>query len=48
MDINELSPSFTIGFAVKDMQSFKKLMKNLTSNYFVNKNLNKDKDKNKN
>ena len=41
MQINELSPSFTIGFAVKDMQSFKKLMKTLTSNYFINQ---KEKD----
>ena len=36
MQINELSPSFTIGFAVKDMQSFKKLMKILTTQYFIN------------
>ena len=39
--INELSPSFTIGFAVKDMKSFKKLMKQLYSlGYFVDNNIN--------
>ena len=31
MQINELSPSFTIGFAIKDMKNFKKLMKKLNS-----------------
>ena len=37
MPINELSPAFTIGFAVKDMENFKILMKKLTcSDYFVN------------
>ena len=41
MQINELSPSFTIGFAVKDMKSFKKLMKQLYSlGYFVDNNIN--------
>ena len=41
MQINELSPSFTIGFAVKDMQNFKKLMKIFTSNYFIKQDNNK-------
>ena len=45
MNVNELSPSFTIGFAVKDMKDFKKLMKRLNdNNYFVGntkKNINK-------
>jgi hypothetical protein len=31
MPINDLSPSFTIGFAIKDMKNFKNLMKKLTS-----------------
>ena len=40
MQINELSPSFTIGFAVKDMKSFKKLMQQLYSlGYFVDNNI---------
>ena len=35
MPIKELSPSFTIGFAVKDMKSFKKFMISLyDQNYF--------------
>ena len=38
MNVEELSPSFSIGFAVNDMKNFKKLMKNLTSkDYFINK-----------
>ena len=42
MPINELSPSFTIGFAVKDMKSFKALMKQLTSSdYYIDQNQNK-------
>ena len=36
MPINELSPSFTIGFAIKDMKSFKIFMDNITSpDYFI-------------
>ena len=36
MDVNELSPSFTIGFAVKDMKSFKQLIKKFKEyNYFI-------------
>ena len=42
IQINELSPSFTIGFAVKDMKSFKILMKQLYSlGYFIDNNINK-------
>ena len=34
--VDELSPSFTIGFAVSDMKNFKKLMKKLTdAKYFI-------------
>ena len=37
MPINELSPSFSIGFAVKNVHSFKKLMMKLnSSDYFIN------------
>ena len=44
MPINELSPAFTIGFAVKDMENFKMLMKKLTcSEYFVNPEIKKHK-----
>ena len=32
--VNELSPSFTIGFAVKDMKNFKKLMQKLTDDKY--------------
>lgn len=40
MPINELSPAFTIGFAVKDMENFKMLMKKLTcSDYFFNQQI---------
>ena len=36
MDVNELSPSFSIGFAVKDMKSFKQLVKKFReNNYFI-------------
>ena len=36
MPINDLSPSFTIGFAIKDMKSFKNLMKKLISpDFFI-------------
>jgi hypothetical protein len=36
MPINDLSPSFTIGFAIKDMKNFKNLMNKLTSfDYFI-------------
>ena len=36
MTVDELSPSFTIGFAVNDMKNFKKLMKKLTAtDYFI-------------
>ena len=41
MPINELSPSFTIGFAVNNMKNFKLLMKKLTSSdYFINQEKN--------
>ena len=40
MDVSEMSPSFSFGFAVKDMSDFKKLMKYLKSDdYFVNQKL---------
>ena len=36
MQINELSPSFTIGFAINDMKNFKKLIKQFKENkYFI-------------
>ena len=35
MPINELSPAFTIGFAVKDMENFKMLMKKLISSDYI-------------
>jgi len=36
MPINEMSPSFSIGFAIKDMKSFKKFMKKIKSyDYFI-------------
>ena len=36
MPINEMSPSFSIGFAIKDMASFKKFMKKIkSSDYFI-------------
>jgi hypothetical protein len=38
MPIKELSPSFTIGFAIKDMKSFKKFMKSLHSQNYFQKN----------
>ena len=38
MNVEELSPCFSIGFAVNDMKNFKKLMKKLTSkDYFITK-----------
>ena len=41
MPINELSPSFTIGFAVNNMKNFKLLMKKLTSSdYFISQEKN--------
>ena len=38
MPIKELSPSFTVGFAIKDMKSFKKFMKSLHSQNYFQKN----------
>ena len=38
MNVEELRPSFSIGFAVNDMKNFKKLMNKLTSkDYFITK-----------
>ena len=38
MNVEELSPSFSIGFAVNDMKNFKKLMKKLVGkDYFITK-----------
>ncbi len=40
MPISELSPSFSIGFAIKDMKSFKLFMKEMNSKeYFINQKL---------
>ncbi len=36
MPVDELSPSFTIGFAVKNIQNFKKLMKKIYSSDWIN------------
>ena len=39
MDISELSPSFSIGFAIKDMKDFKLFMEKITSeDYFIDQN----------
>ena len=49
MNVKDLSPSFTIGFAVKDMKDFKLLMKDLNGkNYFINQKVKKGYDPNKN
>ena len=49
MNVNELCPSFTIGFAIKNMEDFKKLMKKLTSNeFFVDQNSKAKINENKN
>ena len=48
MKINELSPSFTVGFAIKDMASFKKLMNNINSSEYNNHIDNKKSNINKN
>ena len=34
MLVNELSPSFTIGFAINDMKNFKKLIRQFKENKF--------------
>ena len=40
MDISELSPSFSIGFAIKDMKDFKLFMEKITSeDYFIDQNI---------
>ena len=42
MPINDLSPSFSIGFAIKDMKSFKMFMEKMTSpDYYIDQNLKK-------
>ena len=42
MPINDLSPSFSIGFAIKDMKSFKMFMEKMTSpDYYIEQNLKK-------
>ena len=49
MNVNELCPSFTIRFAINDMEDFKKLMKKLTSNeFFVDQNSKAKINENKN
>ena len=43
MPISDLSPSFSIGFAIKDMKSFKMFMEKMTSpDYFINQNSKKN------
>ena len=40
MDISELSPSFSIGFAIKDIKDFKLFMEKMTSeDYFIDQNI---------
>ena len=40
MNISELSPSFSIGFAIKDMKDFKLFMEKITSDdYFIDQNV---------
>ena len=40
MDISELSPSFSIGFAIKDIKDFKFFMEKMTSeDYFIDQNI---------
>ena len=42
MPINDLSPSFSIGFAIKDMKNFKMFMEKMTSpDYYIDQNLKK-------
>ena len=43
MPINELSPSFSIGFAIKDMENFKMLMEKMkSSDYFIDQTIRKN------
>ena len=43
MPINELSPAFSIGFAIKDMENFKKFMEKMESDdYFIEQSLKKN------
>ena len=40
MDISELSPSFSIGFAIKNIKDFKQFMEKITSeDYFIDQNI---------
>ena len=46
MPINDISPSFSIGFAIKDMESFKMFMEKMNSfDYFIDQKKNKFGDK---
>ena len=43
MPINELSPSFSIGFAIKDMENFKMFMEKMkSSDYFIDQTIRKN------
>ena len=43
MSINELSPSFSIGFAIKDMKNFKMFMEKMkSSDYFIDQTIKKN------
>ena len=43
MPINELSPSFSIGFAIKDMKNFKMFMEKMkSSDYFIDQTIKKN------
>lgn len=43
MPINELSPSFSIGFAIKDMKTFKMFMEKMkSSDYFIDQTIKKN------
>ena len=45
MPISDLSPSFSIGFAIKDMKSFKMFMEKMTSpDFFINQSSKKNKN----
>ena len=42
MPINEISPAFSIGFAIKDMENFKMFMEKMKSDdYFIDQNIKK-------
>ena len=48
MDISELSPSFSIGFAIKNIKDFKLFMEKIISDdYYIDQKLNKSLGKKK-